>query len=109
MRKLIYNMKRARADCRLVDLEAREAMWTRKIWINVRLVMINAIVPSYHQFLGAVVGTQYSPARRRSLDIDENSRREGWNDLVALIEERHASRSSIPIDPAPNIRCDRNW
>ena len=61
--------------------------------------MINVIVPSYRQFLegffeaNTVVGTLYSPARRRSPDIDENSRREGWNDLVASIEERHASRS----------------
>jgi hypothetical protein len=59
--------------------------------------MINAIVPSY-QFLedffeaDTVFGTLNSPVRRPP-DIDENSRQEGWNDLVASIEERHASRS----------------
>jgi hypothetical protein len=81
--------------------------------INVRLVIINAIVPSYRQFLEGffeadTVVAPYSPARRRSPDIDDDSRRKGWNDLVASIEERHALGSGttnrIPegdhLDPA---------
>jgi hypothetical protein len=70
----------------------------RKIWINVRLLMINAIVPSYQILEGffeanTVAGTLNSPVVRRPPDIDENSRQEGWNDLVASIKEHHASRS----------------
>ena len=57
--------------------------------------MINAIIPSYQileGFLEADTVVGNSPVRRPP-DIDENSRQEGWNDLVASIEERHTSRS----------------
>jgi hypothetical protein len=127
----VDKMKRARADCRFVDLEAREADeededegegedMDHRASAQIQVY----IIPSYSELLGGfleddtVVGT--IPAGvSLSGDIDENSNREGWTGLVASIKERYAPGSGpthriaegdLDIEPAiaaavHNITC----